>query len=152
MTSDRLSEELRALFQQGATVAGLIHCARVRLGPGHRRNEWGQAVRDAFRLSVLGWYILSYTDSFGNGEVRDQMLTSMYLGPILQNRTLWDAPRSERAECWYDSLPWEELPYTRYRRETTAADLAALAEQLQRRAAGSQAAPIAEHRVTTAAA
>ena len=152
MTDGLLTEELRAMFQGGATVAGLVHHARARLGPGHRSDDWCQAVRSAFRLSLLGWYILWYTDSFGNGKVRDQMLTSMYLGLILQNRPLWDIPRSERAECWYDSLPWEELPHKSFHRETTAADLAALAEALQRRASASQATPVTEYRTTSAAA
>ena len=140
------------MFREGATVAGLIHHARTRLGTVLRKDDWAQAVRTAFRLNVSGWYILDATDSFGCGKRRDEVLTSMYLGLILQKRPLWDAPRSERAECWYDSLPWEELPYKGFHRETSVFDLAALAEALQLRTAGLQASPIAEHRMTAAAA
>lgn len=152
MTSEQLSDELRGMFRGGATVAELVHHARIRLGNDTRSDDWALAVRKAFRLSLLGWYVLWYTDSFGSGKHRDEILTSMYLGLILQNRPLWDVPRSDRAECWYDALPWEELPYKGFFRETTATDLAALAEQLQRRAAGSQAPPIVEHRSSAAAA
>ena len=152
MMGDPLTEELRAMFREGATVAGLIQHARVRLGADHRKDDWAQAVRSAFRLNCSGWNILYATDSFGSGERRDEMLTCLYLGLILQKRPLWDVPRSERAECWYDALPWEELPFKSFHRETTVADLAALTEQLQRRAAVSQASTIIERRMTTAAA
>ena len=149
---DPLTEELRAMFREGATVAGLIHLSRARLGTVRCTDDWAQAVRTAFRLNCSGWNILYATDSFGSGEQRDEMLTCLYLGLILQKRPLWDVPRSERAECWYDALPWEELPYKTFHRETTVADLAALTEQLQHRVSGSQPASIAEHQITSAAA
>ena len=139
MTNDLLTEELKSRFRKGETVAGLIRFASGRLGGDVAKHDWAQAVRTAFRLRVYGWNILDTTDSFGYGKHRDEILTSIYLGMILQNRPQWDAPRSERPECWYDSIPWEPTPDHMPHRETTPAMLAALAEALQRRVANAPA-------------
>lgn len=152
MTDNGCPEELRAEFRRGATFAGLIQHARKFSTSGTARHDWATAVRKAFHLSLHGWGLLDLTDSFGCGQHRDEILTSFHLGMILQNRPLWDCPTAQRHRAWYDAIAWVELEPPCVFRETTAADLAALAEQLQRRASGTHAPPMAEHRTTASAA
>lgn len=104
MTAEALTEELRNSFRDGATVAKLIQIARDALGPDAPRREYLKAVRDAFGLGVGGWYLPSYTDSFGNGDVRDSKLTWVFLGDILARRNNWDAEADEGHPRWYDGV------------------------------------------------
>ena len=104
MTAEALTEELRSSFRDGATVAKLIQIARDVLGPDASRRDYLKAVRDAFGLGVSGWYLPSYTDSFGNGEVRDSKLTWVFLGDILIRRNEWDVDADEGHPRWYDGV------------------------------------------------
>jgi hypothetical protein len=98
MTTATLTDELRTLFRQGATVARLILHARDSLGPEAPRRDYLKAVREAFGLGVAGWYLPAYTESFGNGDYPDSKLTWVFLGDILTRRDDWDDGA--------DSTPW----------------------------------------------
>ncbi len=104
MTADALTEELRNSFRDGATVAKLIQIACDALGPEASRREYLKAVRDAFGLSVGGWYLPSYSESFGNGEARDSKLTWVFLGDILTRRNDWDTDAEIDHSRWFDGI------------------------------------------------
>lgn len=104
MATESHTAELRHLFRDGATVAKLIQVARDLLGPNASRRESLKAVREAFGLGVSGWYLPSYTDSFGNGEVRDSKLTWVFLGDILTGRHDWDTEADGGHPRWYDGV------------------------------------------------
>ena len=160
---DTLADELRELFRSGATVAELLRHARNAVGEDAPRKAWVGAVRATFRLSPAGWTLPSSTESFGTGEVRDSVLTWVFLPQIAENRDEWDVPSDEPR--WYDGLTkrpfdgWRSVAETNHglspegwaalgerdRQQVIALEnmrlawsedlqlLAALAEQLQRR-------------------
>lgn len=103
-------EELRDLFRSGASVAKLFQHVRDRLGDTATNMECGIFLRSAFCLGPAGWYLTSYTESFGNGTEPDWKLTWCFLSKILENRSKWDVSHDE--PTWYDGLsttPSDEL-------------------------------------------
>jgi len=103
---ETLKAELVELFGQGATVAELLRYARNAVGEDATRKVWVGAVREAFGLSPAGWTLPSSTESFGNGEVRDSVLTWVFLPHLMENREKWDSPPDERLDeaRWHDGL------------------------------------------------
>ena len=156
-------EELRDLFRSGASIAKLFQHVRDRLGDTATNMECGILLRSAFGLGPAGWYLTSYTESFGDGTEPDWKLTWCFLSKILENRTEWDVSHDE--PTWYDGLSktppteryelaatthgvtresWEKLTESdrktiqsiessRLKLDEESMVLAALIEQLQRR-------------------
>lgn len=98
-----LAQVLIRLLRDGATVTQLIEAARQHLGEDSPRSEWTRAVRAAFGLSPGGWYLVSYTESFGSGKVPDAKLTWVFMPDILANRPAWDNDPN-RPPSWFDGL------------------------------------------------
>lgn len=97
-----VTAELRDLFRSGASVAKLFQHVRDRLGETATNLECGILLRSAFGLGPAGWYLTSYTESFGNGTEPDWKLTRCFLSMILENRAEWDISYDE--STWYDAL------------------------------------------------
>jgi len=111
MSPDDLKEELQELFRNGATVASLLAHARDGIDCDAPKSQYMGAVLSAFHLNPGGWNILWGTDSFGNGEQRDQVLTELYLGEVIRRASTWD-DSSDGEPRWYDGVAissWKEL-------------------------------------------
>jgi hypothetical protein len=103
MNTEELADLLRERFRSGVSVAELVHTAKEHSAPDLSNRELSKIVRDAFHLTLGGWYLLSSTESFGTGEVPDSNLTWVFLREILLLRDKWDSPANGTPR-WYDGL------------------------------------------------
>ncbi len=111
MIPDEIVDELRESFRNGATVAGLLKQTRTALGEDTPRHEYLRAFWEIFRLNPGGWTIIEATESFGNGEQPDQVLSMLFLVELIRKASKWDEP-SDGEPRWHDGLrssSWKEL-------------------------------------------